>query len=490
MKLLNDDFKIENLNLNTERSFSTIRLIIAEKLLYEKIASDDVNALAYLQLAMNGEGLSLGNYENSYFYNKMPNVFIWLNSFSTYLSFVFHNSSNSQFREIMEDTRMAIQNFYYEIQFNNIYDSLIEYRKVIEGALWFVKYSNGEEIDEGTRLNVEQGITSQLSKWPTVREAFKKISYFSHGGIMSFDINCVNKTKIEDIEMIILNSFKELSQMFEHIFESEEIKTSEPLIAMRKIHDKNVEVQLRSASLYETNDTMEFIKSAPTMFQKGYSSKEILLEQETRFNSLFDWVVERNLHLYSLKRTTRNMDGNIYHDPFISQRTRDLINECIGMTFLEDSAKQRLFNISAITSSSGTITYSRNHTILKTQRYVIEVYISKIKNICKKLLIQEIKGNSNWQLFYEIRVALSDYAINLVLRKKDITHSLVKIYFELKKHSKEKSSFITFDYKHINQSKRLFYVDSENRTTGTEKLGLEDLEQTLKIINLFLSDIE
>ena len=135
MKLLKEEFNLENLTTNINKTFSTIRLILKDDVLLSKVTSNEPGALAFLSLSMRGNALSLGDEQVSYFYNKLPDVFEWFSSFSTFINFLVSNSNETLFKEILEDLRISIQNFFYLLQFNNIYDSLVEYRKIIEGAL-------------------------------------------------------------------------------------------------------------------------------------------------------------------------------------------------------------------------------------------------------------------------------------------------------------------------------------------------------------------
>ena len=483
--ILKNEFTIDNLSLDPERSFSPIRLILKDENLYNKVMDDDDEASIFFKLSMKGNSLNLGNEINSYFYKELKGFFDWGDSFLTYLQFLVSNSNRIKFIEILEDARISIQNFRYLIQFNNIFDSLVEYRKIIEGALWVSNYVSNPSLDFNKYLNHEESFTKKLEQFPGAKNAFKIISKYIHKDILHFDMNVNNFSEIKDIIKLINNSFEDIKTMYERIYQIEELSSSILMNKMKNLCDKYLEIdKFDNRSMKMTKHS--WIKSAATQFLLGKNKQEIMSDNNIWFDTLFNKITSKSLHFYSLSDKYDFFNGIHIHNPLLNYDQEQELFKLFNYVY--EHKYFPLLKQNVMSGYSGTLVYAKNYRVLASQKSMILNIIASIKTLCIRLLEVEVKGSKRWEFFYHVRVLLMNYAVNTILRKAVVTHSLVKINELIRREYPNKLE--TFGYKHIKPSERILYADSDGKTTGHKTFKWDDLFLIEKTLNLLIDNYD
>lgn len=481
--LLKKEFLLDNLSIDNEKTFSSVRFILKEDELFQQVINKDPEALNYLFFAMKGNGLNLGKKENSFFYKELSSFFNWSNSFVTYIHFVVSNSMRGEFIQTLEDARMSIQNFRYLIQFSNVYDALVEYRKIIEGALWVIEYYENPSIKFNEHLNHEISFMERLEKYPNVKKVYKTISLYMHKKSLLFDENVKDVTKIADVLKLLKSSFEEIKTMYSLLFCVKELATSLPLKRMESLHNVYYKMERKTGANIHIVEHV-IIKSAATLYMEGKSKQDIIEIHNKSFDVFFEKTFEKYTYLNSLETEGKELSGMNMRGPLTNEYELGKVLEL--MKFNYPHKVFGLLKMSALTSSYGSIVFAKNEKVLQIEKPTIENYIHSTKLISTKLLKLEMTGCKEWELFYEIRVLLINFLININLRKPGITHSLFKIRQLLKKNINSD----TFVYKHIQNSDRLLYVDSDGRQTGNTRVKPEDFLETIKIIEKYLITIK
>ena len=452
-------------DVNYHRSFSPIReIILLSDDKWEKFVKDNSTLTIYSIESIFSineiypEGLS------GVFKYELGRFMATLDTFQCSLSFLCLLINNKEFQSVINDYRIAIQNFQVYIENKSFYSAFMEFRKMLEGILWMRKIINDNIVPKIITKMKYQELLNQIN--PKFGDAYSKFNYLFHYHKEETPFMGINRIynekdhlyKFLNIIDDIANIYEDEINLFISSFNNKTWKRYK--VILKKLDDARNSYNLRNYKIAPSSE-IHFVKS-----QEKFASLILKYNpykmQELKF--------EYNLGIQNI----------IYKKPNTPEY-KTVINGIRHISNLYGSNFEKYVYI----INPELIRSIKHFENLKNYKKDIIFKISK--EICILLLEKEIKKGGSINIAF-LRSIFEDILFNSAIKKNAFYMHTSLISDFLNKEYDVKTKKINKKYSHILRDDRIIYnkeiissQEMENQKKKQEKLiiYLKDIKKII-----------
>lgn len=483
------------LNDDINKSLFPIRSLLRNDELEEILKNPDLDIWLYFY-ANN----SIKNIFSSKFYKPydMALSFSYFLEIEITLQFIRDGCKDKIIIEVIEATRIALQNFLFCLDQGSFYTAFTEYRICIEGILWFyvIRYERNKII--GNRIDTIDNYSSLLKKYCNeLYSTWRKICELIHQEkeIIHFNVNSIYEESDSNYLEIFMNSIKSTSGFFRECVNS--------------LFD------LFKNSIYI--DRYKLLISYCDNTRKKYDIKDIQLMVKAKEKVEFPYEIQEKLrrnfyleknneqimelyktYLYGLLNSTNGIDSyykleeenilyiiklfdidELFKDTMVSKRIENILHNK---------------NVDNLSISYEKLFYGYCTTaVVRNLHPVNGMLVIQLILYSSMLFVEEIiseKKNINLAI---LRSYFEDAIYTISINKFEVYGLYNSLFYFLKKRFNfdlqkiDKNFFDKIKYvRHLTPFNRISYIGDEGRITGN-KSHYDDLVNILIIIleNLF-----
>ncbi|TCG12108.1 hypothetical protein [Mycoplasma todarodis] len=490
--MFKEDFTLRTLDTHPQKTFSPMRMILRNDILYKEVLNfydnpgkNKRNELIIKTIFSWNEIFPFGFHTFSEI--DINKTFSFLDTFQVVLSFIVSGMEECREKEILEDIRIAMQEFVVFSINKAHYSSLASYRKVIEGTLW-IKHLLKRTFPKEGKINSKKNISEQLDEFPNMKEYYKVSSKLIHSKKKYF-FNFTPTTKQDDLNnfyKLIKNCFDELSTIYNSIFDIDWINENQVLNRFSKIYNRllkfNGTQDLNNYKIVLKNNSEDFnhgLALYHSLNKNKNSVFELLLIKDTYHDSLNNHI--KKIPSLFLNRINDNEPNSFIKSLEILASFKELSSLGNEMNLLESMkflTKYRETGSEAMKHFLDMkIRQEQNIKLFKTE-------LKELKKIASELFMLE--RNDPFSRITITRLLVEEVIFNIIISKSNNIFAFNMLVENMRRKDNSIQDFSIIPHRHVVFSNRPFQSTVEGKSTGNSKTDFKNLATLIKNLKVYL----